>query len=276
MVLIGGAGVGGYKAYEIYNEPKQKLADKEAELATTLSNLKKTNEELSARQKEVAELGTQLTEQVAKNDRLELSLRLLKVRHRLARLKVLDQREIPSLNPIAPTTGTEVSASKTNLMTKIEFVEVNDEGQPIGEPKQFDIIGDMVYIDYLHVTFEDKFVEQADIDRSTALALFQRIFGEHQEPVDGFQLDTVGTRPTAYGRGTEMSDFEKRIWDDFWLIANDPARAKEMGIDAASGQALSLRVRPGMTYEIELRSTGNISARPIGPEAPPTESAGTN
>jgi hypothetical protein len=28
LVLVGGAGFGGYKAYEVYNEPKQQLADK--------------------------------------------------------------------------------------------------------------------------------------------------------------------------------------------------------------------------------------------------------
>ena len=69
----------------------------------------------------------------------------------------------------------------------------------------------MVYIDYLRVTFDDKYIEESDLDRSTAIALFQRIFGEHQKAVDGFQLDTVGTRPTAYGRGTEMSEFEKKM-----------------------------------------------------------------
>jgi hypothetical protein len=121
----------------------------------------------------------------------------------------------------------------------------------------------------LRVTFEDKFIEQSDLERGTSLALFQRIFGEHQEPAQGFQLDTVGTRPTAYGRGTQMSDFEKKIWDDFWLIANDPKRAAEMGIRAAHGDAISIRVRPGKTYEIDLRSTGEISARVVEQQPAP-------
>lgn len=267
-VLIGGAGFGGYKAYELYNEPQKKLAEKQVELEKTLGSLQLANEDLAARQKEIADLGAQLTEKIAQVDRLEVKMKLLKVRHRLAQLKVLDQREIPSLNPIAPTTGTETSASRSNLMTRIEFVEINEHGEPIGEAKQFDIVGDMVYVDYLHVTFDDKYIEQSDLDRSTSLALFQRIFGEHQEAAQGFQLDTVGTRPTAYGRGTEMSEFEKKIWDDFWLIANDPQRAKDLGIQAANGNAVSIRVRPGMTYEIELRSTGNMTARPIEPQAP--------
>ena len=228
-VLCGGAGIGGYKAYELYNEPQQKLADKEAELANTAASLKQAHDDLAARQKEVVDLNAQLAEKTAQVDRLEVAMKLLKVRHRLARVKVLDQHEVASLNPVTPSEGTDNAASRTNVVTKIEFVEVNEQGEPIGQPKQFDIVGDMVYVDYLRVTFDDKYIEKQDLDRSTSLALFQRVFGEHQEPVQGFQLDTVGTRPTAYGRGTEMSDFEKKIWGDFWLIANDPQRGEGHG-----------------------------------------------
>ena len=140
---------------------------------------------------------------------------------------------------VAGTESTEPAAdqagksSAANLVTKLRFVEVNEQGDPIGEAKDFDIVGDMVYIDYMRVTFDDKYVAESDLDRSTAIALFQRIFGEHQQAAEGFQLDEVGTRPTAYARGTPMSDFEKKIWSDFWLIANDPQRAAEMGAGRA-------------------------------------------
>ena len=120
-----------------------------------------------------------------------------------------------------------------------------------------------MFIDYLRVTFDDRYVEQSDLDRSTAICLFQRIFGEHQKPIDGYQLDDVGTRPTAYARGTEMSDFERKIWTDFWAIANDPKRAAELGIHAAHEVADAIRVQPGKVYELNLRSTGEMTIRPI-------------
>jgi hypothetical protein len=119
-----------------------------------------------------------------------------------------------------------------------------------------------VYIEYLVAKFEDKYVEQSDLDRGTAICLFQRIFGENQEPSDGFDLDEVGSRPTAYARGGEISEFERQIWSDFWTIANDPARARELGIRAAHGNAPSIRVKPGMTYRIDLRSTGEFVLGP--------------
>jgi hypothetical protein len=273
LVLICGAGYGGYKAYDLYNEPQKQLKDKQTALDELQSKFKQANDDLAARQKEIANLGTQLKDKIAEVDRLEVAMKLLHVQHRLARLTVLEQKEVPSLIPATPTTGTEVGASQPNIMTKIEFVDVNDQGQPIGKPKPFDIKGDMIYVDYLTVNFEDKYIEKSDLDRSTSIALFQRIFGEHQEPANGFQLDTVGTRPTAYARGTQMSDFEKKIWDDFWLIANDNKRAQELGIDALQGKAVAIRAQPGKSYEIKLRSTGDITIRPIESKTPPAAEA---
>ena len=273
-VLIGGAGYGGYKAYDLfYSEPQKQLKEKQAAFDALQNKFKQANDDLAAREKKIKELGDQNKDLADKNERMQVAMKLLKVRHRLARLTVLEQREVPSLIPAAPTTGTEVGVSRPDLLTKIEFVDINDQGQEIGKPKTFDIKGDMIYVDYLTVNFEDKYIEKSDLDRATSIALFQRIFGEHQEPAKGFQLDTVGTRPTAYARGTQMSDFEKKIWDDFWLIANDNKRAQELGIDAIQGKAVAIRAQPGKSYEIELRSTGDMTIRPIESKTPPAAEA---
>lgn len=248
-VVVIGATYVGYIGYALYNKPQQELAAKQAELQKALENLQKASADIAARDQQIGELNEKL-------DRAELAMHLLKVRRRLARLTVLDQRDDPAL-------GMPVS--------RIEFVEINDDGQPIGPAKQFEIQGDIVYVDYLNVTFDDKYVEASDLDRATSICLFQRIFGEHQQAAEGFQLDEVGTRPTAYARGTAMSDFEKKIWNDFWLIANDPQRAAELGIFAAHGAAVYQRVQPGATYELELRSSGGLTIRPI--ETPPTPPA---
>ena len=267
LVVVGGAGYGGYKAYEAYNEPRQQLADKEAELDSARASLTKANTDLIARQQEIEELGAELTAKAAEVERLELAMRLLKVRRRLARLTVLDQRERPQAEAVEAAAAESDGQPPSDVVTRIEFVEVNEKGDPIGAAKQFRIVGDMVYVDYLQVTFADKYVEEADLDRSTSIVLFHRLFGEYQEAADGYQLDTVGTRPTAYARGTDMSDFERTIWNDFWLIANDSQRAAELGIYAAHGSAVSMRVQPGVTYEIELRSTGTMSMRPVESKA---------
>jgi hypothetical protein len=232
--VVGAAGYGGYLAYDYYHEPREQLATKQAELDQARKNLESS-------EKRLAETSAQL-------ERTQVAMQLLKVRRRLARLKCLEQKPNPDTGKLEST---------------IEFVEVNNEGQPIGQAKRFTLAGDLVYVDSLTVTFDDKYVEQSDLDRSTAIVLFQRIFGEHQEPIHGQRVDELRTRPTAYARGTPMSDFETKIWDDFWQIANDPARSGEMGIYAAHGQAPSMRVVPGKTYELELRSTGDMTFRTL-------------
>src|SRR4029079_19678351 len=119
----------------------------QAELQTALDRLNSSNEKLADSEKQNDELKTQV-------EKLEVAKRLLQVRHRLARLKVLDQKNDPESG---------------KLVSRLDFVEVNDEGLPIGKSLQFDIIGNLVYIDYLKVTFDDRYIEQSDLNRSTAI-----------------------------------------------------------------------------------------------------------
>jgi hypothetical protein len=247
--LVVGAGVGGWKAYSLYNEPQKKLAERQRLLEQASAELAAARSTLAERDKQVAMLDAEVKIKEAAIAKLETSMGLLKLRHRIAHLRVLEQKEDPESEQVTTT---------------VEFYEVNDEGAPVGDRRQkFEIKGDRVYIECLVAKFDDKYVEENDLDRHTAVCLFQRIFGEHQEPKDGFAIDQAGTSPTSYERGGEMSEFEKKIWEDFWTIANDPAKARELGIRAAHADAPSIKVRPGVTYELELRTTGEFTLRPL-------------
>jgi len=256
IVVLGGIGAGGYYGYTTYNakeldiQKKDKaLRDQERALAMTTSRLQQTEAdlankiaELQAKDKEIAALNASIK-------KLELALRYLKIDHRVARFTAVDQTK-------DETTG--------EISSLIEFVELNDEGHPIDTPRQFRIHGDTVYIDGWVVKFEDKYIEQADLERGTSLLLFKRIFGSGQKPDDGLPLDEVGSAPRAYARGGRMSDFERKIWDDFWNIANDAERAKQLGIRAAHGGAPFMKVEKGKSYRILLRASGDPT---IVPEA---------
>src|SRR4051794_34638826 len=249
LAVLGGIGAGGYYGYTTYNakeiDAQQKakaLEEKERALADANSRLQKTEAELAgkiadlqAKEKEIAALNASIK-------KLELALRYLKLDHRVARFTAVDQTK-------DETTG-EVSSL-------IEFVELNDEGHPIDTPRQFRIRGDIVYIDGWVVKFEDKYVEQADLERGTSLLLFKRIFGSGQKPDEGLPLDEFGSAPRAYARGGKMSEFERKIWDDFWNIANDPDLAKQLGIRAAHGGAPFMKVEKGKSYKILLRASGD-------------------
>jgi len=263
IVVLGGIGAGGYYGYTTYHakeiaaqkqekelqEHKQQLSEVSQQLQSAKLELQNKTREIEAKDAEISRLNASIK-------KLELAIRYLKIDHRVARFTAVDQ------------TKDENSGEISSL---IEFVELNDEGHPIDTPRQFRIHGDTIYIDGWVVKFEDKYVEQADLERGTSLLLFKRIFGSGQKPDDGYPLDEVGSAPRAYARGGKMSDFERKIWDDFWNIANDSERARQLGIRAAHGGAPFMKVEKGKSYRILLRASGDPTIVPD--ESPSTTSA---
>lgn len=249
--ILGALGAGGWYGYQRFLAADQEARRVAEALADAHSKLELANAELERKT-------ATINEQKREIERLDTSLRLLKVDHRIAQLTVLDQT---------------AEGDSGRIVTLVQFQELDDRGKPLGPPRQFRIQGDLVYIDSWVVKFDDKYVEQADIDRSTSLVLFRRIFGEFQEPKDGFSLDEAGSRPAVYARGSRMSDFEKRIWDDFWAVANDEKKQAELGVRAAHGDAPSIKVQKGKTYRIQLRASDGLSITPEGAAPVPQKPA---
>jgi archaellum component FlaC len=274
LFVVGGAGAAGWYGYSTYyaadlesqrkekelQDVRQTLDARERELAQSRTEITRQREQIEQKEALIADQENQigeLKEDVAKKaaeiQRLDTALRLHKLQRRLARLTVLEVVTDPA------------SGKKRS---RIEFVELNELGDPIGKPREFPLEGDLVYVDYWVVKFEDKYVETADLERGTSICLFHRIFGEFQNPNDGFSLDEPGTSPSAYARGGVTSELEKKIWGDFWNIANDPQQAAELGIRTLHGDAVSIKVTQGKTYRVTVRSSG-------GPEIEVEQEAGS-
>ena len=184
-------------------------------------------------------------------------MRLLKVDHRVAQIDVVSQQ------------GSE---KDNTLVTSFNFVELDDKGNPLTAPRLLTVKGDMAYVEYRVVKFSDENVEAGDPLRGTSICSFRRIFGEHQNPADGYVLDAVGSRPAGYHDGREMSAFEKEIWAKFWELANNPVKAQEKGIRTAHGEAPNQKLVPDKRYKVLLRASGGLSfqtedlpKRPAGP-----------
>ncbi len=254
LIVLGAIGGGGYYGYQAYQHRNDSLQETKQELVKLQKTLQQQEQELERKQqqvdtltRDVEKLTATVAEQKQQIEKLDLALRLLKVRRRVAQLRVIDQ--IPDEEQ-----GTVVS--------RVEFAELNENGEPIGEPKRFSVTGETIYVDSWVVKFEDRFVESAAIDRNTSLVLFRRLFTDKQKPEEGFSLDPVGHRPAAYGDQRPMSDLEKQIWGEFWTIATDEQKAKQLGIRAAHGEAPSVPLKKGMVYRIELRAADGLSIRP--------------
>ncbi len=255
--VVGGISVGGWFGYQEYNK---------AEL--TVQDLKKANEDNKKLQKTIEEKDSVIREKdivieekdevIAEKqeeiDNLEIAIHLLKVDHRLAKIKVLETGQYPD----------------GNKFSKVEFVEIDENGKPISTPQEFVLQGNEIRVDGLVVKFKDEYIEKADLLRGTTLFAFRQIYGNDEGPRNGKPLDRVGQRPEAYGKGRLMSGFEKKIWDDFWEIAQDSSRQEELGIRAIHGQANYVQAVKGKTYYVELRASGGATIRVTDEPAVPS------
>jgi hypothetical protein len=198
----------------------------------------------------IQQLGVDLEESEDLRRRLEVSLHLLKVDHRVARIEVLAQS--PSAeNP-------EV------LETTILFQDMGEDGEPIGEGQQMVLLGKKVYLESMVIKFEDSYVEGGDFLRGSSVCLFTRMFGDHQAPNKGVTIDTNGIHPHPYasaGDGEEDTYYAE-LWTRFWDYANDPQLAESKGVRAMHGEAPFIETRPGKVYLVELRASGGLSIEP--------------
>ena len=89
-----------------------------------------------------------------------------------------------------------------------------------------------------------------------------RIFTDRRRPADGDVLDREGQMPQSYAAERAPTAFERELWARFWELANDPEAARQRGIRALHGEAVSTRLRKDRLYTITLRSTGELTIQP--------------
>jgi hypothetical protein len=246
-MLVAVLAAGAFFGYNEYTKRERILQDKDQQIEFAQQQLVSMQNELDGKQAEIRQLNIHLEEQALQIEKLETALHLLKVDQRLALLKVLK---------------IERDEEGNALQSTLEFLELSPTGEALSEPKRMELPGDVVYIDNWVIKFDDAFIERGDIERGTSLCLFRRIFSEQQTPSQGVSLDEIGMRPQAYARGGVVTAFEQSLWADFWEFANDPTKAASMGIRAANGEAVSIKVREGKAYHVSLRASGGLSIEP--------------
>ncbi len=241
-------GLGLFWGYSEYTKRERLLEEKDEKIEFAQKQLFSMQSELDGKLVEIGELNKNLEQQQLQIEKMQMSLHLLKTDQRLVRLNVLK---------------IERDENGVALNSTLEFMELSPAGDALSPPRRFELPGDLIYIDNWVVKFADSYIEKGDIERGTSLCLFRRIFSEQQTPNQGVSLDEIGMRPQAYARGGALSEFEQRLWSEFWEFANDPEKATEMGIRAANGEAVSIKVREGKSYNVSLRASGGLSIEPV-------------
>ncbi len=241
-LVLGGVGYGGYFGYENYVKPGMQAKQAMADLEDLQSEFNHQKAVLDQTKVDLAE--TKLA-----NEKLATSLKLLKVDRRMANVEVIEMT-------------TDDDGQPTML---VRFTEIDTQGNPVGAARDFTLAGDRMYIDCWIVSFDDKYIEEADELRATSLCVFKSIYGDIDGPSAAMSLDQESENSNVPGiyRDEEQNAFEQQIWGDFWRVCNDVDKQRELGIRASYGQANYVRAEQGKTYQVHLRSSGGASLRPI-------------
>jgi hypothetical protein len=212
--------------------------------------LEEDKETIRQKDEEIHQLSDDLKESEELRRRLEVSLYLLKVDHRVARIEVLAQGPSPE-NP-------------EQLVTTILFQDLGEDGEPVDEGQEMVLLGKKVYLESMVIKFEDSYVEGGDFLRGSSVCLFTRMFGENQAPSEGEAIDTKGIHPHPYASAGDGEEdmYYAELWTRFWDYANDPQMAESKGVRAMHGEAPFIETRPGKVYLVELRASGGLSIDP--------------
>ncbi len=143
--------------------------------------------------------------------------------------------------------------------TTLLFVEYDKQGNAL-PARSFTIEGDNAHIDALIIKFERGFIADNDALRGHSIALFTRIYGDHQSPADALMIDSPGRIPDIYkGTDPRVSEFETSLWKDFWRLYDDKAYREARGVRALGGHGLWGPFLPQRLYTITLESAGGMS-----------------
>ena len=191
--------------------------------------------------------------------------------HNIARLqeekKVLQQvvQRLSDEKRVADVLVTDQKLVDGVPHTTLLFVEYDRNGQPL-PAKSFEVVGKQAHVDALVIKFDRHFVGEGDALRGHSVALFQRLYGDHENPADAKRIDEPGKIPDVYrGADPRVSTFEMELWQNFWRLADDAQYRQEKGVRVANGQGVWGPFAPDKLYTITLESGGglNIQSEPL-------------
>jgi hypothetical protein len=188
------------------------------------------------------EQSRKLAEAQARADKLTEIVQRLSDERRVAEVIVTDQKTIDGVR-------------NTSLL----FVEYARDGSSL-PARSFTIQGEMGHIDAMVIKFERNFVSDNDPLRGHSIALFTRIYGDHQTPEKAEMIDAPGKIPDIYrGDDPRVEGFEQDLWNSFWKLYDDENFRKEKGVRTSSGQGVWGKFERDKVYRITLESDGGLN-----------------
>ena len=148
------------------------------------------------------------------------------------------------------------------LHTTMLFVEYARDQKTAMVPREFTVTGETAHVDAMVIKFDRDFVFKADPLRGCSVALFTKIFGDHQSPEQGSSIDSPGAIPPIYqGADPAAAEFEAKLWKSFWRLAEDESYRKEHGVRLAHGNGVWWPPKPDFLYTVTIETDGGVSLK---------------
>ena len=146
--------------------------------------------------------------------------------------------------------------------TTLLFVEYAKDGREL-PPKVLTVKGKTAHIDALVIKFDRDFVKENDPLRGKSIALFVRMFGDQESPDSGPKIDTPGRIPEVYqGADPRVSEYEQKLWSDFWRLADDEEYRKKYGVRVAQGEGPWGPFEFDRLYTLAIDADGGLNIHP--------------
>lgn len=143
------------------------------------------------------------------------------------------------------------------IETTIKFLEYDAQGNPL-PARYFTFQGNLIQFQALVIRFQDRLVQAGDRLRGKSAYLFLRAFILDSENYQAFDLTDIRQIPQGYKLPGVKSEFEAKLWQEFWNYALDPKARERMGIKNAQIEAPGSIFVPGTIYTLKIEHDGGL------------------
>jgi len=178
--------------------------------------------------------------------------------------KVIERLSAESRVADVLVTKSEYDEETEKIMTTIKFLEYDAAGKAL-KPKYFKFYGNIIQFQALVIRFQDRLVQSGDKIRGKSAFLFLKAFVLEGKATQEFLITETEGVPAGYKIPGEKSEFEARLWEEFWNYALDPEARERSGIKNAQIEAPGTMFLPGSIYTIFIEHDGGlrIDRRPV-------------
>ncbi len=192
--------------------------------------------------------------------------------------QVIDRLSADSRIAEALVTKSEWDETAKKIKTTIKFLEYDTKGNPV-PAKYFTFSarhpadprlpsggqGNIIQFQALVVRFEDRLVRAGDKLRGKSAYLFMKAFVLDGEKTQEFDIAKAREVPAGYKIEGGPSEFETKLWEEFWKYALNPKARSRAGIKNAQIEAPGSLFVPGTIYTLRIEHDGGmrIDTQPI-------------